>query len=252
VSLTFPLCTRLTAFSPKSKAAAINSRQLDQAIEEHYASHKKSQRIKQQLDRLNPKDLNNQTEIASRLKRKVSHDIEAAKFQKLADEQIKKSKAVQIEVDELKDKGEKEYIKAKNELLERQTACEAPLLKAKSRLYADLGKSLEGTMYGRATASDSDSSCKSFGDSCQHDIDASANRDNAVPRPKKSPALDRARKTNKRQGKEVYPPSKKPSGGFRHIQFELDRDEREARDEDTAIENPDGGFIAADEGIVFQ
>jgi hypothetical protein len=156
--------TKLTNDSPKSKATAITSPQLDRAIEEHYASHKKSQNIEKQLDRLNSKDLNKQTEIASRLRRKVSHDLEAARFQKLADEQTKKSQAVQKEVDELKDKGEKEYIRAKNELLERQAACEAPLLKAKSRLYDDLRKSLKGPMY-RITPSYPDLSCTSIEDS---------------------------------------------------------------------------------------
>jgi hypothetical protein len=50
----------------------------------------------------------------------------------------------------------------------------------------------------------------------------------------------------------AYPPSKKAPGRAHRIEFELDKDEREDRDEDIAIENPDGMFIAADEDFIFQ
>lgn len=118
-------------------------------------------RIQQQLDRLDPKAFTYQTGIAIEIQRKAAFDEEAAKFQKLADEQTEQSKAAQQEVDRMKANGEKAFNEAKVGMMIRQSVAEASLLRAKSRIYPDLQKTLKGTKYERVPASDSESDCTS-------------------------------------------------------------------------------------------
>jgi len=57
--------------------------------------------------------------------------------------------------------GFKAFNDARVELLIKQTVVERSLLRAKSRIYPDLHKTLKGTKYEKAPASDSDPSCTS-------------------------------------------------------------------------------------------
>ena len=135
---------------------------MDRDIEEYHARHKISVGIQQQLDRLDPKQFIYHTGIAIELQRKAVFDEEAAKFQRLADEQTKQSKAAQKEIDRMEENGEKQFNDAKEALLIRQTVAEASLLRAKSRIYPDLQKTLKGTKYEKAPAPHSDSERTSY------------------------------------------------------------------------------------------
>jgi hypothetical protein len=173
--------------STKSKATAASVLRSNKAVETHYARHKACESIKDQLDALDPQNFIDEETTAMMAEKKKDHEEEAAKLRQLAIEQDNKSKAVQKEIDTMKEDGKKECNKAREILLKQQTAAEASLLRAKSRLNETLNRSLKETEYGGYPASDSDEEVEpgTSSQGCDQDsIDASADSDDNLPVPK--------------------------------------------------------------------